>query len=156
MKLLDRNHDGCTFLLGKKERRILLELLRRYPLTTATHQLERSKALEIQPHGDPALLRETLDQSRSQVRSELQTFLNEEERWSEDELGLRLSLTPEQVEIVLQALNDVRVGSWTRLGSPDDQHAPPLLLTADNIELAWAMDMAGHFQMQFLAAHDPA
>jgi hypothetical protein len=65
------------------------------------------------------------------------------------EAGGRLSLSPAEVEWVLQVLNDIRVGSWIILGSPEER-LPELNET--NAPHVWAMEMAGHFQAQLLEA----
>jgi hypothetical protein len=46
-------------------------------------------------------------------------------------------------------LNDVRVGSWVLLGSPEEMAVD---LTETNAHLFRAMEMAGYFQAQFLQA----
>ncbi len=153
MRLLSRNHDGCTFLIGKKARRILLELVQRYPVTSASYQRERTEALKIVPDGETELLEEALGQARKQNRRELETILKNPDSWAEDKRGIQLSLTPEHLEIMLQILNDVRVGSWVRLGCPTDLESPTTVnISEDNIELAWAINMAAWFQMGFLEA----
>jgi hypothetical protein len=156
MKLLSRNHDGCTFLIGKKARRILLELLQRYPVTTDSYQGERSTALNILPDGEEQLLAEALTQARQQIRLELKNILRNEDSWAEDPRGVRLLLTPDQLEIMLQILNDVRVGSWMRLGCPADiELMTGVQLSEATIELTWAINMATWFQVGFLKAQQP-
>jgi hypothetical protein len=49
----------------------------------------------------------------------------------------------------MQVLNDVRVGSWVILGSPDKK---PAELNATTAPHFLAMEMAGYFQMQLLEA----
>ena len=48
---------------------------------------------------------------------------------------------------VLQVLNDVRVGSWVLLGSPEELAMDLNEKTAPHFR---AMEMAGYFQAQFL------
>ncbi len=155
MKLLSRNHDGCTFLLGKKERRILLELLQRFPVLNGNYQDQRSKKLKIKPAGDRHLLVETLEEFRKQTRRDLEEILNDEHRWVADSRGMRLLLTPDQLKILLQVLNDVKVGSWVRLGCPSDLESVPVpALNKEIIELTWAVNTVTVFQMVFLQALD--
>jgi len=48
---------------------------------------------------------------------------------------------------LLQVLNDVRIGSWIELGSPE---RPLEALGAKTAPAVWAMEMAGAFQMSLL------
>ena len=56
-----------------------------------------------------------------------------------------------ELEWLLQILNDVRVGSWIILGSPE-QAMEFKLLNEKTAADFWAMEMSGQFQMNFLAA----
>jgi hypothetical protein len=55
------------------------------------------------------------------------------------------------MEWLLQVFNDIRVGSWVLLGSPED-NIEAALVDADSARIFWDMEMAGNFQMQLLAA----
>jgi len=67
------------------------------------------------------------------------------------ESGPRLSLSPSELEWLLKILNDVRVGSWIILGSPE-QGMEFKLLNEKTAPDFWAMEMSGQFQMRFLEA----
>jgi hypothetical protein len=79
----------------------------------------------------------------------LQTLLADPHRLDRTDLGARLSLSPAEAEWFMQVLNDIRVGSWILLGSPDGK---PLELTPEKAPHFVAMERAGYFQMQLLAA----
>ena len=56
------------------------------------------------------------------------------------------------MEWLLQALNDIRVGSWLALGSPDGPVEILAALTDKTAPDFWAMEISGHFQAVLLAA----
>jgi hypothetical protein len=79
----------------------------------------------------------------------LQALLADPQRFKPAETGARLSLSPAEVEWVLQVLNDVRVGSWIILGSPDEKRTELNERTAPHFA---AMETAGYFEAQLLEA----
>jgi hypothetical protein len=97
------------------------------------------------------LLDEALAEQRVQNKAQLQAFLSDAQRYKEDASGCRLSLLPSDVEWILQILNDVRVGSWMILGSPDEIHAMNML-NEKTARHFWAMEIAGLFQQQLIEA----
>jgi predicted house-cleaning NTP pyrophosphatase (Maf/HAM1 superfamily) len=65
-------------------------------------------------------------------------------------------LSPAEIEWLLQVLNDVRVGGWLALGEPEELEPPEINET--NAPYLLAMEAAGYFQAQLLAAlahHEP-
>jgi hypothetical protein len=79
----------------------------------------------------------------------MKALLADPRRFQETETGCRLSLSHAEVEWVLQVLNDIRVGSWIRLGSPDKKRTA--LNERTVLDFA-AMETAGYFEVQFLEA----
>jgi hypothetical protein len=151
VKLIRVTKGNFTFQLGKREKLLLFQVLRLYPrIPPATFRLSKSGKL---PDADAnqRLLEESLAEQRTQNRKTLQVFLTDPRRFVDTESGTRLSLSPSELEWVLQILNDVRVGSWVILGSPE-QGMEFKLLNDKTAADFWAMEMAGQFQMRFLEA----
>ena len=151
MKLIRSTNGKLLFHLSKREKHLLVEVLKLYPRIPSGHQ-PLSKSLGI-PNRDAnqRLLNEALAEQRAECKQHLRAFLADPQRFKEDQSGFHLSLSGSEPEWLLQVLNDIRVGSWISLGSPE----PPLeikLLSAKTAPNFWAMEMAGHFQMQFIAA----
>jgi hypothetical protein len=65
---------------------------------------------------------------------------------------LYLNLSGEQLEWLLQVLNDIRVGSWVQLGSPDTDTVRRGGLTPEEARAVAAMDMSAYFQSGLLEA----
>jgi hypothetical protein len=56
------------------------------------------------------------------------------------------------MEWLLQVLNDVRVGSWLLLGSPDGPAETLAKLSHETASHFWSMEVAGQFQMVLINA----
>ncbi len=152
MKLIKRDDTHFTFLIGKREREMLFALLRRYPVVIAAHFRTRhpGKADEARDHLH--FLEEALAEQQREHRKELEQMLTQSGRFTENDLGFTFRLDSSELEWLLQVLNDIRVGSWVQLGEPNPDSAPQIALTEQNMQLAWAMEMAGLFQHSLLEA----
>lgn len=149
MKLIKTERGSFHFQIGAKERELLFEVLRLYPAIPPAHQrLSRSE----DKREDQELLDAALAEQRAQNKKQVTAMLKAKSRFRKNKTGWRFSIAAGQMEWLLQVLNDVRVGSWLALGSPD---GPVAILAALNNRTAphfWAMEMAGHFQATLLAA----
>ncbi len=133
------------FGLSRQEKDLLVALLKLYPrIPTAYQPLSRSSRPE---ESNQQLLDESLAEHRAVTRKQLETLLTDPKRLAETKTGWRLALARGDVEWLLQVLNDIRVGSWAILGSPEECAAP---LSAATLQHIWAMDVAGAFQMELL------
>jgi hypothetical protein len=151
VKLLRVTKGNFLFQLGKREKQLLLQVLRLYPrIPAGNFRLSKSGKLP-DAEANQRLLDDSLAEQRDQNRKTLQAFLSDPRRFVDTESGSRLSLSSSELEWLLQILNDVRVGSWVILGSPEQAMEFKLLneKTAPNF---WAMEMSGQFQMRFLEA----
>ena len=152
MKLIKAVGDQLVFKISKREQRILLEVLKFYPVMPARYQPLSKGASPAVTEETQRLLDEALAEQRRQNRTQLDVMLKDAQRFREHEDGYRFTLNAGQTEWLLQVLNDVRVGSWLILGSPDEQHGKPIKLTDRNSQYLWAMEMGGYFQSRFLEA----
>ena len=66
------------------------------------------------PEANQQLLDEALAEQRAENKKQVQALLADPRRFEHTETGARLSLSPAEVEWLLQVLNDIRVG---KLGS---------------------------------------
>jgi hypothetical protein len=97
------------------------------------------------------LLEEAVAEQRAANKKQLQTLLTDPRRFADTETGCRMTLSPADMEWLLQVLNDIRIGSWVRLGSPEERLEKLTLKTAPHF---WAMEMSGYFQSRLLEALD--
>ena len=149
MKLVKATKSRLVFELGQREGRSLPQILKLYPcVPSAHHVLNKSGGLPDRV-ANQQLLDEALAEQRAENRRQVQVLLADPRRFERTETGARLSVSPVEVEWLMQVLNDIRVGSWVILGSPDEK---PAEVTAANAPHFLAMEMAGYFQMQLLEA----
>ena len=125
----------------------LNQVLRFYPcIPSAYPRLTKSPGLP-DAETNQKLLDEALAEQRAENKQRLAAFLDDPKRLAATSSGWELSLTPGDVEWLLQVLNDIRVGSWVILGSPEQ---PTASVNATPAPHLWAMEVAGWFQMAFL------
>ena len=149
MKLIRTTKTRLLFHLGHWEAHLLLEVLNLYPcLPPAHHKLSKQPGVP-EPEANQQLLDEALAEHRAENQKHLHALLADRRRFAPTEKGGRLSLPPAEVEWVLQVLNDIRVGSWVLLGSPE---AIPAKLNAKSAPHFRAMEIAGYFEAQLLEA----
>ena len=145
MKLIRASKDKYQIFLTQKEKDLLLMVLRLYPRIPFGYQtLSKAPPKE---KADQKLLDDALAESRLENKKALDALLNDPRRVKQENAGWRFILSNGDLEWLLQVLNDVRIGSWIELGSPERPHEA---LSAKTAPAAWAMEMAGAFQMSFL------
>ncbi len=149
MKLIRSTPDKLLFHLARREKQMLLQVLKLYPcIPPAHHRLTKAGRLPDQ-EANQRLLDEALAEHRAENKKQLHALLAQPHRFEDTQTGCRLALRPSELEWLLQVLNDIRVGSWVVLGSPEEKHEKLNARTAPHL---WAMEMSGWFQMQLLEA----
>ena len=149
MKFLKADKGKCHFQLAAQEKKLLFQILRLYPVIPAQYQ--RLSKTEDQSENEE-LLEEALAEQRAENRQQLMTWLKAKSRFRKNKKGWRFSIPAARMEWLLQMLNDVRVGSWVALGSPEGLEKMFTVLTKQNAPHFWAMELAGHFQGVMLEA----
>jgi len=151
VRFLGAQDGKFVFRLAKPEQQLLMAMLKLYPcIPPAHHQLTKSG----KPRGDDPnqrLLDEALFEQRQENKKLIQAFVNDSERIVETEKGFRMILSATDLEWLLQVLNDVRVGNWVLLGSPEDG-APGVDVNEKTAPHIWALEVSGHFQIRLLEA----
>jgi hypothetical protein len=138
-----------SFQIDEREKRLLFEVLGLYPLIPASHS-RLSKSEERAE--DEQLLEQALAEQRRAHKKKVQAMLKAKSRFRANKQGFCFSLKAAQMEWLLQVLNDVRVGGWLALGSPDGALEILAALNEKTAPYLWAMEVAGHFQMVLLKA----
>jgi hypothetical protein len=141
VRVVRTSPDTVAFQLGKREKELLLELLKLYPrIPDAYQRLSKTTPLE---ESSQKLLDEALSEQRATTRRQLDALMGDAKRWTRTDSGWRLELSNVQLEWLLQVFNDIRIGSWIALGSPEGQVKTISEETAPHL---WAMEMAGAFE----------
>jgi hypothetical protein len=148
----DAAERSFMFQIDAREEGLLLVILRLYPvLENGYHRL--SKDPQNAGSAEQRLLEESMAQQRAAHRRKLdELFLAPQRFFKQAAGGRRLILSGEQFEWLLQVLNDIRVGSWVRLGCPDLEASAPSAPTRASARYLEAMHLSGHFQMALLEA----
>jgi hypothetical protein len=147
---LQRSTNGrFVFHLSQRDKALLLEILKLYPRICAAKQ-PLSKSARLDDHeASQRMLEEAVAEQRAANKKQLETLVTDPRRFADAESGCRMTLSPGDVEWLLQVLNDIRVGSWIHLGSPEERIEK---LTLENARHLWAMEMAGYFESHLLEA----
>ena len=149
MRFQRADKDSLVFQLHEREKQLLLQTLKLYPLVPASHhRLGKGKEAH-QAHEDQRLLEEALAEHRQENRRQVLAMLDEPQRFREAKMGFELTLTPAEIEWLLQVLNDVRVGSWLMLGEPEPGGEPEV--TEANARYLLALELCGLFESSLLA-----
>ncbi|HEV2392482.1 MAG TPA: hypothetical protein VG146_08985 [Verrucomicrobiae bacterium] len=149
MKFIRTAKGRFLFQLGQRERALFLGLLGLYPRVFSAHQPLSKKGRMPNIESSQQLLDEALAEQRAENKKLLEALLADPKRWAENQAGWRLAISASEIEWLLQILNDIRVGSWVLLGSPEE---PLRVLNEQSGPQVWAMEMAGAYQMFFLHA----
>ena len=120
MKLLRSGHGKFVFHLDPPEKQLLLAVLRRYPAIPPAYQPLSKSARSKEDAANQRLLEEALAEQRAENKRQLEKALRDGRRFKTVECGCHLTLSASDFAWLLQMLNDVRVGSWISLGSPDE------------------------------------
>lgn len=149
MRINPNGNDRLRVYLTHQETAVLLTLLKLYPRVPPAHHRLSKTGTGPDASSAQQLLDEALAEQRAANKLELAAMFADPKRFRPLKRGSRLALTRGDLEWFLQVLNDIRVGSWILLGSPDERI--PDLNTKSIVDI-WAMEMAGAFQMQLLEA----
>jgi hypothetical protein len=151
MKLIQASKDGYGFEFTLQEKQLLFKVLALYPLVPAAHH-RLSRAVSAPSDENQRLLEDSLTDHRQETRQRVRTLMANPKSFQARGGGFCWHPSRAEIEWMLQVLNEVRVGSWLELGSPDLAKSREIISTPENLMHRWAMDIAGGFEMIFIAA----
>jgi len=135
--------------LGRREKVLLIKVLELYPLVPSSYQqLSRAGGVKDK-EASQRLLDEALAEQREDNKRRLRQFLEDPKTFEQGESDCRMYLDQSDLEWLLQILNDVRVGSWITLGSPEIK---PSMLNTKTASQFWVMEIAGFLEASLLNA----
>lgn len=149
MRLRRLAQDKFVFHLNLREKDVLFETIKLYPLVPASHH-RLTQAAASQSEENQRLLEASLAEQRTENRQQIEAMLNAPERLHPSGKSFRLPLKATELEWLLQVFNDIRVGSWLALGEPDEDQPPQI--TSENLRFVLALEVCGAFQTVILAA----
>lgn len=152
MKLIEREGDRVVFRMSAREKKLLERLLSLYPLQSG-HAARLSH--ETGPRWEEAnqLLAEASKEQKTELAAWVARRLTEGEAFVASGASWRLVLEGGDVERLLQVLNELRIGSWIKLGRPEDLDAvDPDDTAVAMAPLHWLLVLTGQFQMVLIHA----
>lgn len=151
MRRVAANSRSWVFALNERERDFLVAVLHAYPAVPHNYQpLTRESAGCLSPE-DEVLLHDALLEHRTGSKAKVRRWLKGGTRFRQIGDEWHFSLARTDLQWMLQVLNDVRVGNWLQLGSPEEVHDPIALLQKDPAAF-FRMEAAGLFEVQLLEA----
>jgi hypothetical protein len=154
MRLVRAKPAEFVFQMTARERGLFLEVLRHFPLVPLSHHQIRRSSPADSPGGHERLLREAMATWKQDHKGRVQQLISNTGRFVARSGGWRIAFSREEMEWLLQVLNDVRVGSWLRLGCPDPDEGRAPQVTEANAPHLFLMELSGHFQCALLDALD--
>jgi hypothetical protein len=151
---LKADSEGFTFRFSEREKNLLLSVLHLYPVLPDSYpRISRSTESETMAEAQ-LLLDESLAEQRRASRRKLESLFNDSRHFQSAADGVRFSVATAQLEWLLQVLNEIRVGSWVRLGSPDLSGGDAPALDNEAAVHLVALQSCGYFETAFLRALD--
>jgi len=141
-----------VFEISRREKDLLFEILRLYPLVPPAHQRLSKTAAAGRLNEHQRLLEEALAAQRAENRRYILALLDEPDRFQTAPNGLLLKISRSEADWLLQVLNDVRVGSWIALGSPDTEAGGKIPANEETAPHLRSMEIAGAFESVLLDA----
>ena len=154
MKLVSRQNDRFIFEMNEPEKSLLLAILKLFPLSPLSHPRRRLGKNTRSPDAEAnqQLLEESLKAQQAEGQKWVAQMFAKPDRFKPAGTGFRFSITRREVEQLLQVLNDVRIGSWIALDSPENDEYERLLPNRQTAVHVQRLELAGVFEMFFLKA----
>ncbi|HEX4342976.1 MAG TPA: hypothetical protein VH255_06275 [Verrucomicrobiae bacterium] len=151
MKLLRSHDDVFVFGFEAIEKRALLDTLKSISSIPPSRQ-PLSKSTLLATAENQRLLDESLAAQRVQNQKEITALLTKPDRLKRVANQWQFTVTRPEIEILLQMLNDVRLGSWTALGCPDLDREDGVTIDEESLPYVLRMELAGHLEEFFIRA----
>ncbi|MGH7867512.1 MAG: hypothetical protein ACREP9_07745 [Candidatus Dormibacteraceae bacterium] len=151
MKLNRAGEDNFVLKLGSRERVLLVGLLRLYPCVPSNFMPISKSGNLPDAASSQKLIDEALAEQRSENKRQVRRFIDDRARWHEHNGVFQASFSAAEIDWLLEILNDIRIGSWMILGSPEERLEIVNQETAPHL---WAMEMAVFFQMRIIHSLD--
>lgn len=149
MKLVEAKDGLYVFHLAKRERVLLTHVLKMFPVSNGPIGPLSKSGDEAKLAEHELALAEALAEQRVEHQRLMDAFLGEQGRFAEVNGGFHVRLTTVQFDWLLRVLNEVRVGTWVKLGRPEE--LAPLVL-AGQLDGVVAMEICAFFQSRLLEA----
>lgn len=145
MKLVKQSEGSRLYALNKHEGDLLESLLRRFPMTGNVPVKISKTDADRKTVEREKLLNESLAEHRKELKQQALNLLAAG-KFKQGERGYSLTLRLEEREVLLQILNDIRVGCWRALGEPETLEQPKPGCSVQELMQHSFMNLAGYFE----------
>jgi len=149
MKLLESTEHDLIFGMTPSQQATFERILREYPVNPDKQTAISRTRDDDELTEEQELLEEAMAERRTDNRRDVRNFLREPGRFEQQDDEVRLRLRRTRVNWLLEVLNEIRVGHWHQLGSPEIEET---VLTPENLEQYISMQLSAEFQMVLLDA----
>jgi hypothetical protein len=145
MKLVKQSGGAWQYALNQNELELLAHLLKQFPFTenvpaNISKTDKDSKSVEREK-----MLNESMAEHRKELKRQAVNLITGKKLKKRAKRHL-LTLTAEDREILLQILNDIRVGCWHSLGKPERLELQKLDCAPQKLRYHSLMNLAGYFE----------
>jgi len=125
MKLMYKDEERLVFRLGASERETLLRLLgtRRHLPLKPRRLSNQSSPKTLQQAAEE--LHAASDRHQAEIFATLSSWLENPSQCVPEKVGHTFTLARGQLELMLQAINGIRIAAWEKMGSPDMEETFP-------------------------------
>ena len=151
MKLVKQTDGGWQYAVNQNEFDLLWHLIKEFPVNeSVSANISRTdtdpKSLEREK-----LLNESLAEHRKELKRQAGNLLATNKLKKSGKRHL-LTLTDEEREILLQILNDIRVGCWYSLGKPETLEMQQFDGSPQILRFQSLMNIAGFFEHHLISS----
>ena len=152
MKIARAKGGGCVCRMSEREKAVVQKILEFYPLIPSSYHRLTKKKEAPETNDGQALLEEALAAQKRENKRLLEGLWTKRLRAQLSPVGFVLTLNATEAQTFLQIINEVRVGSWIKAGSPGLAAGWQPPTAVDTLKYLHAMEICGTLEMQLLAA----
>ncbi len=144
MNLMKQVDGSWQYALTQPEADILNDLLEKFPFTDSFPVKISNQDADPQTTERNRLLNESLAEHRKELKKLAMEMV--EGKFERTGKKIVMTLSGEEREMLLQILNDIRVGCWHALGEPDTSMPQDHEYSAQEVAYHHLMDISGYFE----------
>ena len=151
MKLVKQSGGNWRYALRQNEFDLLCHLLNKFPFTEIVPAKISKTDADPKSFEREKLLNESMTEHRKELKRRA-VNLTTGNKLKKVEKRYLLTLTAEDREIMLQILNDIRVGCWHALGEPESLELQKLDNSPQKLRCQNLMNLAGYFEHHLIGS----
>src|ERR1017187_12454 len=151
MKLAKQLGRSWQYTLSQNEFDILCHLLKKFPYTEVVPATISKTDADPKSFEREKLLNESMAEHRKELKRQAVNLIAGNKLKKSKNRHL-MTLTAEDREILLQILNDIRVGCWHSLGKPGSLELQKPDCSPQELQLRSLLNLAGYFEHHLIGS----